>query len=203
MSKLNSKLQAILDSMTQYGEQSIEANHSIMLAEQSKAELMEIARGKLVAMFGTDWHKLPTIDPELPHNKEKPKAVREFNTLRIALQAVQSARLVKKYGADSEGKPVRGNPDSAMSELRKAQKAVLAEPEQAKGKKAVADKKGARAKGRDANQVFADSVLAFADYVTRQTKKGLNGFEADTAPLVREFCKLIVKHGIKTRTTRK
>lgn len=201
--KSNPALTKLAEALSRYGAKSIEANHSIMLAEQSKVELKECARVELVAIFGTNWHEIPTFNPELDHNKDKDKKHKLCNQVRIKLQESQKAGLVAKYGADDKGNPVKGNPDSAWNEIKALQKAVLSQPDKDSTKKQAVKSDKKRATGRDANQVFADAVLTFSDYVTRQTKKGLNGFEADSAPLLRDLNKLIVKHGIKTGTTRK
>lgn len=203
VTKSNPALGKLLEALAKYGAKSIEANDIIYKAEQSKAELKECARVELVAMFGTNWHEIPTFNPELEHNKDKDKKHKVCNQVRIKLQDSQKAGLVAKYGADDKGNPVKGNPDSAWNEIKALQKLILSQPDKDSTKKQPVKSDKKRATGRDSKQVISDSMLTFADYLARQTKKGLDGFEADTAPLVREFCKLIVKHGIKTRTTQK
>ena len=142
-----------------------------------------------MAAIKKDWHEVKTFDPA--KSEGKTSADVEVNKVRVALRDYDLTvrKVGDKHGSDSWNK--------AKEHYRKklAGDAV--------GSKIGEGNRGTRAPTRSEAQVISDAILAYADYLGRQTKKGLNTFEASMVDLINKQKLLIVEHGIKTGTTKK
>jgi len=140
-------------------------------SDRTKDEWLTNADTVLCARFGAAWIAVPTFDPASKAGGTKPKEQQNLNRIRLAVQASRRARLIAKYGQDTEGKPTRGNVDAYWNELK--QKHALLQLELATGttEGAGGGKSGTRNVGRTKDQMFRDALAAWIAECTRTSVK--------------------------------